>query len=237
MLRRVSKSQQSWWNRCNVWVFNPTTKACWLKFEKYQRDETGEFRTAFHGSPEVYKLDAAETAAASAGDRKKYEDIPRCLHGVMTSSGNAYMNWQSRIMYQTWQNHASQPGSIMKAFTRVLHKGRDDELMFEIPTMRFEPIQTHCDSWCDYPVADRSDAFARWSQTADSETCSHIIMLETDHVIVKSPPSPSYSHLVKHTVSSSITSTLTTRPCVNIFPKSMAINPKVTSLGLEIHLP
>ena len=41
--------------------------------------------------------------------------------------------------------------------------------------------------------------------------------------------SPSYSHLVKHTVSSSITSTLTTRPCVNIFPKSMAINPKVTS--------
>ena len=21
-------------NRCNVWVFNPTTKACWLKFEK-----------------------------------------------------------------------------------------------------------------------------------------------------------------------------------------------------------
>jgi len=76
----------------------------------------------------------------------------------------------------------------MKAFTRVLHKGRDDELMNEIPTMRFEPVQAHCDTWCDYPVADRSDAIARWSQTADSERCSHIVMLETDHVIVKSPP-------------------------------------------------
>ena len=177
-------------NRCNVWVFNPTTKACWLKFEKNIK----EMKPANSGphvpwvAGKFTNLTPPKPPQHPPATGKKYEDIPRCLHGVMTSSGNAYMNWQSRIMYQTWQNHASQPGSIMKAFTRVLHKGRDDELMFEIPTMRFEPIQTHCDSWCDYPVADRSDAFARWSQTADSETCSHIIMLETDHVIVKSPP-------------------------------------------------
>ena len=121
-----------------MWVFNPTTKACWLKFEKNIK----EMKPANSGPhvpwvAEVYKLDAAETRGSITSTGKKYEDIPRCLHGVMTSSGNAYMNWQSRIMYQTWQNHASQPGSIMKAFTRVLHKGRDDELMFEIPTMRF----------------------------------------------------------------------------------------------------
>ena len=177
-------------NRCNVWVYNPNSKACWLKFEKNIK----EMKPANSGAGVPWvagkftDLKPPKPPQHPPATGKRYEDMPRCLHGVMTSSGNAYMNWQSRIMYQTWQNHASQPGSIMKAFTRVLHKGRDDELMVEIPTMRFEPIQTHCDSWCDYPVADRSSAIARWSQTSDSETCSHIVMLETDHVIVKSPP-------------------------------------------------
>ena len=177
-------------NRCNVWVYNPQSKACWLKFEKNIKTmkpaNQGPHIPWIAGTFTDLKQPKPPTHVPATG--KKFEDLPRCLHGVMTSSGNVYMNWQSRIMYQTWQNHASQPGSILKSFTRILHKGKDDELMKEIPTMRFEPIQTHCDTWCDYPVADRSDAIARWSQTADSETCSHIIMLETDHVIVKSPP-------------------------------------------------
>ena len=177
-------------NRCNGWVYNPNSKACWLKLEKNIKEmKPANSGAGSMGRREVYGLEAAETAAVNPpATGKRYEDMPRCLHGVMTSSGNAYMNWQSRIMYQTWQNHASQPWIHHESSRDVLHKGRDDELMVEIPTMRFEPIQTHCDSWCDYPVADRSSAIARWSQTSDSETCSHIVMLETDHVIVKSPP-------------------------------------------------
>ena len=72
---------------------------------------------------------------------KVYPEPPTCLHTVLTSSGNAYMNWQTRIMYQTYLKHAAAPGSVMKAFTRVLHRGKDDELMQEVPTMRFDPNQ------------------------------------------------------------------------------------------------
>ena len=72
------------------------------------------------------------------------------------------------IMYRTYQTHAAEPGSILKAFTRVLHRGKDDELMHEVPTMRFDPNQEKCDRWCDYPVADRSLAVAQWSRTTDA---------------------------------------------------------------------
>ena len=52
-----------------------------------------------------------------------------------------YMNWQTRIMYATYKKHAAAPGSILEAFTRILHRGKDDELMMEVPTMRFDPIR------------------------------------------------------------------------------------------------
>ncbi len=32
--------------------------------------------------------------------------------------------------------------------------------MHEVPTLRFRPLQTDCDVWCQYPVADRSQAGA-----------------------------------------------------------------------------
>ena len=112
---------------------------------------------------------------------------PKCLHTVLTSSGNAYMNWQTRIMYQTYLKHAAEPGSVMKAFTRILHRGKDDELMMEVPTMRFDPNQGKCDTWCDYPVADRSLAIAPWSITTDANRCSLVMMVETDYIYVKSP--------------------------------------------------
>ena len=60
--------------------------------------------------------------------------------------------------------------------------------MFEVPTMRFDPNQAKCDNWCDYPVADRSLAIAQWSKTTDANRCSHVMMVETDYVYVKSPP-------------------------------------------------
>ena len=91
-----------------------------------------------HGKTVAY----AQIDDRSADDSKRVvEEPPVCLHTVLTSSGNAYMNWQTRIMYQTYKKHASEPGSILKAFTRILHRGRDDELMLEVPTMRFDPNQ------------------------------------------------------------------------------------------------
>ena len=125
------------------------------------------------------------------GEDAAATEPPTCLHTVLTSSGNAYMNWQTRIMYATYKKHAAAPGSILEAFTRILHRGKDDELMMEVPTMRFDPNQAKCDLWCDHPVADRSlSLIAQWSRTTDSTRCSHVMMVETDYIYVRSP-SPS----------------------------------------------
>ena len=174
-------------NRCSVWVYNPASKACWLKYE----EDPVNAKPANEGPNVPWTSGYFDLPKNKL--EPKYEpatgkkDLPKCLHTIMTSSGNVYMNWQSRIMYSSYLRHAAEPGSIMKAFTRILHKGHEDELMHEIPTMRFNPVQTKCDGWCDYPVADRSKAVADWILTADSERCSHVVMVETDHIVVKTP--------------------------------------------------
>ena len=175
---------------CTSFVWHPTTNECWLKTD----DPDPQPRNSGDGVPWTSGSLPAVTGPSvtyalledvPAHERKR---PPTCLHTVLTSSGNAYMNWQTRVMYATYKKHSQTPGSILKAFTRVLHRGKDDELMFEVPTMRFDPNQAKCDHWCDYPVADRSLAMAQWSKTTDANRCSHVMMVETDYVYVKSPP-------------------------------------------------
>ena len=177
-------------NKCSVWVYGTKNKQCWLKYES-----SPELASPANEGPHIewtsgYFILPKHTTKPKYEKATGKKNIPKCLHTIMTSNGNVYMNWQSRVMYASYLKHASTEGSIMKAFTRILHKGRHDELMHEIPTMRFNPVQSKCDGWCDYPVADRSQAVAQWLETADSERCSHVVMVETDHIIVKTP-SPS----------------------------------------------
>ena len=175
--------------QCLVWVWNPINRHCWLKFDA----------KADPGNPHATGPHVEWTSGVlPRRPRIMYRQIedmtgpvptpPTCLHTVLTSSGNAYMNWQTRIMYETYKKYAVAPGSVMKAFTRVLHRGKDDELMMEVPSMRFEPNQANCDTWCDYPVADRSLAIAQWSKTTDSLRCSHVMMVETDYIYIKTAP-------------------------------------------------
>ena len=177
---------------CTAWVWHPQSHECWLKSDD---DPNPQPHSSGDGVPWTSGVLPKVTGATvryqeidDENDSKRVQEIPTCLHTVLTSSGNAYMNWQSRIMYQTYKKYASEPNSILKAFTRVLHRGTDDELIFEIPTMRFDPNQQKCDHWCDYPVADRSLAIAQWSKTTNSKICSHVMMVETDYIYVKSPP-------------------------------------------------
>jgi hypothetical protein len=98
------------------------------------------------------------------------------------------MNWQTRVMYSTYLSVlASDPSGPLArgAFTRVLHRSTDDELMQELPTQRFTPVHVNCDVYCSFPVADRSPALVEWMATADSRRCSHIFLVETDYVWVK----------------------------------------------------
>lgn len=191
---RVDKTRRA----CTVWVWHPTSHECWLKF-----DDDPNPKPHDHGAhvpwtsgvvpkrpPISYRtIDSVAARTGSGIDKRAAPPPPpTCLHTVLSSSGNAYMNWQTRVMYATYLKYAAAPGSVMKAFTRVLHRGKDDELMMEIPTMRFEPNQGQCDTWCDYPVADRSLAIAQWSKTTDSMRCSHVMMVETDYIYIKTAP-------------------------------------------------
>ena len=68
-----------------------------------------------------------------------------------------------------------------------MHRTSDDELMREVPTMRFYPLQPDCDVWCRYPVADRSKALLEWLDTPDSKRYEHVMIIETDYVFIAPP--------------------------------------------------
>jgi hypothetical protein len=113
---------------------------------------------------------AASVASAGAGS----------VHVVLTSNGNSYMNWQTRVMYATYLAVvARDPGGAMArgAFTRVLHRSTDDELMVEVPTMRFTPAHVNCDVYCSFPVADRAPALVEWIRTDDAQRCTHVLLV------------------------------------------------------------
>ncbi|CAI5510231.1 unnamed protein product, partial [Closterium sp. Naga37s-1] len=106
------------------------------------------------------------------------------IHAMVTSNGNAYMNWQTLLMFHTYKKVASEPGSNLRFFTRVLHRTKDDELMHLVPTVRVRPLEPKCDDWCEYPVADRPFAIQQWLESGDVKG-DWIFMIETDYLFVK----------------------------------------------------
>ncbi|CAI5957821.1 unnamed protein product, partial [Closterium sp. NIES-64] len=59
----------------------------------------------------------------------------------MTCDSSGYSKWQSRVMYFYYKKWQREPGGEeMGGFTRVLHTGKEDELMGEIPTFVVNPL-------------------------------------------------------------------------------------------------
>ncbi|KAL6750916.1 hypothetical protein V8C86DRAFT_2795790 [Haematococcus lacustris] len=109
------------------------------------------------------------------------------VHTVFTSSGDAYQNFQSRIMYATYKLVQQQPGGErLTGFTRILHRTVPDVLMDEIPTFHTQPLKPQCDGWCDYPVANRPPAIkAFFDAVRRNESMiqgAWVFMLEADYV-------------------------------------------------------
>jgi hydroxyproline O-arabinosyltransferase len=165
---------------CNAWVYNTQTKACWLKNVANYPER-----------PFIFSQETSPWSGGSSFDfGPTYVDVPgihTCVHTVATSNGNEYSNFQTRVLYQTWKRVADEdgPNTMMRKFTRLLHRGVDDDFMTEIPTVRVNPARPECDHGCDFVVADRSQALLEWSRMADAETCSHILVIETDYLFVK----------------------------------------------------
>ena len=62
------------------------------------------------------------------------------FHVALTATDSAYNQWQCRIMYYWYKKVKDLHGSEMGKFTRILHSGRPDQLMDEIPTFVVDPL-------------------------------------------------------------------------------------------------
>ncbi|CAI5506578.1 unnamed protein product [Closterium sp. Naga37s-1] len=85
--------------------------------------------------------------------------------------------------YKKWQREPG--GEEMGGFTRVLHTGKEDELMGEIPTFVVNPLPPQQQT--DYVVLNRPYAFVQWIQQATFPE-DYVWMAEPDHLILRPIP-------------------------------------------------
>ncbi|KAL8545076.1 hypothetical protein ACS0TY_005321 [Phlomoides rotata] len=111
------------------------------------------------------------------------------FHVALTATDAPYSKWQCRVMYYWYKKMKDTPGSDMGGFTRVLHSGKPDNLMDEIPTFVVDPLPEGLDR--GYIVLNRPWAFVQWLEKATIEE-EYILMAEPDHVFVN--PLPNLAH-------------------------------------------
>ncbi|KAF9613334.1 hypothetical protein IFM89_007063 [Coptis chinensis] len=116
----------------------------------------------------------------------------RLFHTAVTSSDSVYNTWQCRIMYYWFKKHKQfgGPTSEMGGFTRILHSGKPDNFMDEMPTFVAQPLP----AGMDQAVLNRPWAFVQWLKQADIKE-DYILMSEPDHIIVKPIPNLSRNGL------------------------------------------
>ncbi|KAJ1432073.1 Hyp O-arabinosyltransferase-like protein [Sesbania bispinosa] len=107
------------------------------------------------------------------------------FHVALTATDAAYSQWQCRIMYYWYKKVKDMPGSGMGKFTRILHSGRKDQLMDEIPSFVVDPLPEGLDR--GYIVLNRPWAFVQWLEKADIDE-EYILMAEPDHIFVNPLP-------------------------------------------------
>ncbi|RWR75509.1 hydroxyproline O-arabinosyltransferase 1 [Cinnamomum micranthum f. kanehirae] len=116
----------------------------------------------------------------------------RLFHTAVTASNSVYNTWQCRVMYYWFKKFRNEPGSEMGGFTRILHSGKPDKYMDEIPTFVADPLPPGMDQ--GYIVLNRPWAFVQWLKKANIVE-EYILMAEPDHIIVKPIPNLSKGRL------------------------------------------
>lgn len=69
----------------------------------------------------------------------------RLFHTAVTASDSVYNTWQCRVMYYWFKKFKDGPNSEMGGFTRILHSGKPDKFMDEIPTFIAQPLPSGMD--------------------------------------------------------------------------------------------
>jgi hydroxyproline O-arabinosyltransferase len=114
----------------------------------------------------------------------------RKFHVVITAEGTA-VHWQSRVHYYWFlkikKECESKGNCEMGGFTRILHSGKPDDLMEEIPTFVVEPLPAEKHDHHGYVVLNRPYAFVQWTQKAKIAE-DYVLMSEPDHIWLKPMP-------------------------------------------------
>ncbi|KAH9619037.1 hypothetical protein KSS87_009869 [Heliosperma pusillum] len=140
---------------------------------------TLDHNSFFSSIDPVIKLSNNRKSKLNSAEKK------RLFHTAVTSSDAVYNTWQCRIMYYWFKKFQNEPNSEMGGFTRILHSGRPDKYMDEIPTFVAQPLPAGIDQ--GYIVLNRPWAFVQWLEQADIKE-DYILMAEPDHIIVKPIP-------------------------------------------------
>ncbi|KAM7262525.1 hypothetical protein ACFE04_000208 [Oxalis oulophora] len=122
-------------------------------------------------------------------DMKKTGTTESRFHVALTATDAPYSKWQCRIMYYWYKKQKDSPESGMGGFTRILHSGKADNLMDEIPTMVVDPLPKGMDR--GYIVLNRPWAFVQWLKKATIEE-EYVLMAEPDHIFVNPLPNLAY---------------------------------------------
>jgi hypothetical protein len=76
---------------------------------------------------------------------KKPKNARMPFHVALTATDAPYSKWQCRIMYYWYKKNRDLSGSEMGGFTRILHSGKPDNLMDEMPTVVVDPLPAGLD--------------------------------------------------------------------------------------------
>jgi hypothetical protein len=158
-------------NRCNVFVWHPETKACWLKYATRKVENPKGMSRApdipwttgllFDFGPRF--VDSAEHAT--------------CVHVVFMADGDT---WQTKILFESFRALSSK-SNLLAHFTRILVSEVDDELMRYIPTVRFKPEE-------DAGFAARASALMHWAADTRNCKCSHVLLVAPGQIFMRPLP-------------------------------------------------
>eukprot|EP00884_Botryococcus_braunii_P011356 jgi/Botrbrau1/20220/Bobra.31_1s0017.1 len=131
---------------------------------------------------------ASVPTAADERNPTEIEDAAPQYHVLVTVDGGVYNAWQARICYYWYKRaKAEDKHGAMGGFTRILHSGKADKLMEEIPTVVVDPLPPRAHR--GYVVLSRPFAFLQWyrnySRTIEED---YIFMAEPDHIFLEAPP-------------------------------------------------
>ena len=175
---------------CNVWVYcgdedlcKTKYKQCWLKYLP-------------HPSATA-PANEGPTVGWTAGIRKqgggKEEEVDpnedRSYHVVISAQGPA-THWQSRVHYYWYKKMKNQCKKEAKCdmggFTRILHTGKPDELVEEMPTFVANELPAEHPHH-GYIVLNRPYAFLQWIKQVQIPE-KYVLMCEPDHLWLKPMP-------------------------------------------------